>query len=453
MKKLILFCWGMFAFTTVFAQTPASFKYQAVARNSTGTILANQLVGFRISILAGSQTGTSVFRETHETTTNEYGLVNLEIGNGTNFLGSLAEIDWGSDAFFIKIEMDPNGGNSYILMGVSQLLSVPYALRAKTVDVDRVNDADADPENELQVLQLSDNLLTLTRGGGTVTLPLAGGNDNWGTQVVLTDATLSGDGTLVHPLKIADNGITTVKLANESVTGDKVSRLGAVAGQALKWNGTTWAPGDDAASYWSKSGNNLSYMEGNIGIGMTPIGDRLEMFKADLNYIRLYTTASGTGSGQGMLMGMAGTSQYIWNYENGFIRFGTNNVTRMTITAAGDVGIGSAYPDATLDVQGTVTIGQSGLKFSEIREITGTLDADGVFSFAYPSGYSSSNMRVLSCEVNYAGTAWIGIAGTVNYTTDVAKMFYYLAGSIYIYYPNSAQFQNRDFRMLVMKVE
>ena len=113
------------------AQAPQSFKYQAVARDASGEVLANQQVNFQISILQGSETGTSVYSETHVDSTNQFGLVTLEIGTGTT-TDDFTAIDWGSDTYFIQIEMDASGGTSYTLMGTSQLLSVPYALHAKT---------------------------------------------------------------------------------------------------------------------------------------------------------------------------------------------------------------------------------------------------------------------------------------------------------------------------------
>ena len=88
-------------------------------------------------------------------------------------------------------------------MGTSQLLSVPYAQHALTVENDNVDDADNDPSNEIQTLELSGYDLTLSKGGGTVTLPLTDLGDNWGTQTVQTDATLEGNGTSTLPLKIA----------------------------------------------------------------------------------------------------------------------------------------------------------------------------------------------------------------------------------------------------------
>ena len=110
---------------TVLAQAPQALKYQAVARDNGGNILANQNVSFQISILQGSAGGTSVFVETHTATTNDFGLVNFEVGNGVLVSGDFSTIGWGDDTYFLQIEMDENGGTNYQLMGTSQLLSVP----------------------------------------------------------------------------------------------------------------------------------------------------------------------------------------------------------------------------------------------------------------------------------------------------------------------------------------
>jgi hypothetical protein len=73
-----------------YAQVPEKMKYQAVARDNAGNILSNQLISFRISILQGSSSGTSVYSETHQLTTNDFGLANLNIGNGTIVSGSFS---------------------------------------------------------------------------------------------------------------------------------------------------------------------------------------------------------------------------------------------------------------------------------------------------------------------------------------------------------------------------
>lgn len=72
---------------TVYAQSPYSFSYQAVARNSDGTSISNKSVSFRISILQGSTNGTTQYSETHTLETDVYGIVNLAIGGGTIISG------------------------------------------------------------------------------------------------------------------------------------------------------------------------------------------------------------------------------------------------------------------------------------------------------------------------------------------------------------------------------
>ena len=113
----------------LFAQAPFKFNYQGVARDASGNLLANQAIGLRISIISGSPTGTDQLIETHAPTTNDFGLFNIEIGGGTIVLVNPA-FDLGTDAHFVKVEMDATGGINYIEMGTSQLLSVPYALYA-----------------------------------------------------------------------------------------------------------------------------------------------------------------------------------------------------------------------------------------------------------------------------------------------------------------------------------
>lgn len=132
MKKIFLFV-TLFLFTVnLIAQVPQSFNYQAVVRDVSGNIIADTQVGMRISILQGSVTGTAVCEEEFTPTTNTYGLVTLAIGslNATDF----SVIDWFEGPYFVKVEFDPTGGTNYIEMGISQLLSVPYALLAKTVE-------------------------------------------------------------------------------------------------------------------------------------------------------------------------------------------------------------------------------------------------------------------------------------------------------------------------------
>lgn len=131
MKKVITLCAGLLISAILFAQAPEKMSYQAVIRNTSNTLLTNQTVGMRISILQGSPSGATVYVETQLPTSNTNGLVSLEIGSGTVVSGNMATIDWSMGPYFIKSETDPNGGTNYTITGTSQLLSVPYALYAK----------------------------------------------------------------------------------------------------------------------------------------------------------------------------------------------------------------------------------------------------------------------------------------------------------------------------------
>jgi hypothetical protein len=115
-----------------FGQAPEGFKYQAVVRDAGNTILNNQVVGLRMTIQQGSIGGITVYSETFAPTTNMYGLVNLEVGNGTVISGTFANIDWSAGPYFMETAVDITGGTNYSVMGTSQLMSVPYALYAKT---------------------------------------------------------------------------------------------------------------------------------------------------------------------------------------------------------------------------------------------------------------------------------------------------------------------------------
>ena len=134
MKKLTTFILIVLCAATLFAQAPEKFTYQAVVRNASNSLIANGQVGMRVSILQGSANGSAVYVETQTATTNANGLMTLSIGGGTVQQGTFANIDWANGPFFLKTETDPNGGSNYSVTSTQQLLSVPYALYAKTAE-------------------------------------------------------------------------------------------------------------------------------------------------------------------------------------------------------------------------------------------------------------------------------------------------------------------------------
>ncbi len=234
---ILAFC---FISALAFAQIPQQLTYQAVARNSTGNAIINTAVSVRISIKDVTATGTTLYSETHSVTTNQFGLFTLPVGGGTIVSGTFASINWATNAKFMKVEMDPAGGSTYIDMGTSQLLSVPYALVAGSA----INNPSISLNDLTDVTSTGATTNQVLLWNGTQWVPgnISGG-DNWGTQTAVTNSTLSGNGTSVSPLGLAQQG--------------------ASSGQVLKWNGTNWAPGAD----------NVGASSGSVNVTARLIGD------------------------------------------------------------------------------------------------------------------------------------------------------------------------------------
>ncbi len=109
MKRTLFLFSAMLISSLSFAQAPGAFKYQAVVRDNSGNLIAEQVIGLQIDILKGSTDGSSVYTETHSVTTNTLGLVNLQIGNGTT-TDDFSTINWGEDDYFIQVSLDTTGG-------------------------------------------------------------------------------------------------------------------------------------------------------------------------------------------------------------------------------------------------------------------------------------------------------------------------------------------------------
>lgn len=190
---------------TISAQAPQGFNYQATVRNNSGALIINKSVSFKFNIIPTSATGTPVYSETQTITTDDVGQVSLVIGRGTATTGTFATIDWGTRTYFLGIEL--NTGNGFIAMGSTQLLSVPYALYAKSS-----GNAIAPGTVNGQILYWN----------GTAWVTLAPGAN--GTNLKLNNG-----------LPVWENSVGSIP-------------SGTATGQLLYWNGTAWvtlAPGTD----------------------------------------------------------------------------------------------------------------------------------------------------------------------------------------------------------------
>ncbi|MCB9231848.1 MAG: tail fiber domain-containing protein [Bacteroidia bacterium] len=257
-KRVVLMILGLFmALNGLFAQVPQKVNYQGIARDGNGNPLLNTQVGLRLTIHAGAPAGTVVFQETHSPSTNGFGLFNVILGAGTLVSGNFSTIQWGSNSFFFEIELDPNGGTSYTSVGNNQLISVPYALHARTVEVDSVNDADSDPLNEIQFLSKTGNVISLSSGGGSVVL-----NDDDPTNELQTlsksgnTITLSNGGSVVLNDDDPTNELQTLSISGNNLSlsnGNTVTLPSSTSGADNDW-------------LWGSAG--IHHDSLNVGIGL-----------------------------------------------------------------------------------------------------------------------------------------------------------------------------------------
>ncbi len=270
MKRFLLLFPALMIGVFISANTIKNFNYQAIVRNSEGELVANQSVQIQLTIIDAEADGDEIYSETHTVTTNEVGLINLSIGTGTSNLGTFESIQWGENSKFMKVEIDL--GSGFTDMGTFQLQSVPYANYA--FDVENKDDADADPTNEIQDLNLTGNILTITNKINPTEINLApfqGDNtDEQELSLSGTSLSISGGNTidvssLLDGVDDADNDpvneIQTLTFLDDTLqisSGNKIA-----------------FPYD--SSLWSLNGNKVYYNTGNVGIGSVNPVSNLEV--------------------------------------------------------------------------------------------------------------------------------------------------------------------------------
>ena len=181
MKKLVTLLFAIATFATLYAQVPKGFNYQAVVRNSAGNLMINRNVGVNISILQGSETGTVVYSQESNVTTNANGLFTLIVGDNSN---DFANINWANGPYYIKSEIDLNGGRNYTLSTIQKILAVPYAHYANTART-------ADGLTGGIFLTLNGDTLSISGGNYVILPPSRRGTVEW-------------DSVLHHPTRLSE---------------------------------------------------------------------------------------------------------------------------------------------------------------------------------------------------------------------------------------------------------
>lgn len=243
MKRILLAAGLMLGTTLAFAQAPEKMSYQAIIRNAGGQVLANQNIGIKVSVLQGSSSGTVVYSERLTGSTNANGLLTMELGTGVVLSGTFNTINWPSGNYYLKTETDPSGGTAYTITGTSQLLSVPYAMFAKSAGG--------------------------VSGGTAFAIPYVNTSTNAGTLFSLTN---NGDGTSLE-------GINTTTTSN----------VAAIRGMV-----TNTSPGGFSAAV-----RGINNGTGGLGIGVygSQDGSGWGVYGVNPSGIGVYGNSTGAGYG------------------------------------------------------------------------------------------------------------------------------------------------------------
>jgi hypothetical protein len=356
------------------AQAPQAFQYQAIARANTGLPIINQNVSIRISIVSTSPTGSILYVETHAPTTNQFGLFTLEVGQGTVANGTFNTINWGSNLHFLKVEMDETGNTAYQDMGTIQLLSVPYALHASTVS--NADDADADPNNELQTLSVAGQDLTIS-GGNTVTLPGGGGGnldaaydfsgaglgriinaDTGPVEVIGTGAVTANKGRL-HASTVGGS-MSTPSIGISGIIGTTGSVGFGVAGEILNSDN----PGAAISAYSIGTGQAFSaLMDGTGAAGSFQVANAASPFSA--------VSGESNGSGSSILGIATGTGRAGEFYTNNasnpsealYVSTNSPNAFGLNVENTANLGAGAGHAIRAVTSQ-SIAVGIQGGNFN-----------------------------------------------------------------------------------------
>ena len=130
MKKLALRFLAVMAVaitTAVSALGQNGFAYQAVIRDANGELVTNKQVEVKFTL---KHDGASCYTETQTVTTNEYGNIQVVVGNGVKVDGDFASVPW--NTFDIKMEVAVNvDGKGEVVLGEVPVQGAPYAMYAQ----------------------------------------------------------------------------------------------------------------------------------------------------------------------------------------------------------------------------------------------------------------------------------------------------------------------------------
>jgi hypothetical protein len=445
MKKIIITAGILFGSFAVQAQAPQAMNYQGIARNNAGVALQNTPMNLRISIIDGSGQGSIVYTESHQITTNQFGLYNIKIGEGKPETGLFEKIEWSSKNKYVKVEVLENG--TYQDLGTTQLLSVPYALYAEKsgTAVTALNDkaARAGTANYLSKFdatgasnaEINSQVFDVAAGVGVnTTAPGARlhiRQTTPGSNVMLmehTDSTGFGRFVFYNDAGFANRAtFTRYGSKNTALIAPQFPGANLLAFGCNKGSFLISTAGDAGISVINGGTGRLKFFAEdstlNVGIGGAAFPQsNVHINNTDgvNNAIRVTNNTSGHLATDGLLISENGNNASITNVENASLTLGTNNTARVAIGANGNVVVNAPTGGNALQVAGTVQITGGAPGASKVL----TSDATGNATwqnFVVPSGTLTGGTGI-----TITGTA-INNTGDLSNTNELQTLS--LAGS------------------------
>ena len=164
MKKLLTLAFVCLAYATSFGQNvPQGIAYQAVAvkdgaysvagQNPQAIYWSNKEIKVRFTIFDTYPNGSSQYSEVHTTSTDEYGVFNLIIGQGSGLSGDFTTIPWELGDAHLQVEIDFENKNTFTLTALEKFWSVPYAFVTNETGTSNTDSALAALNNKFQYLK------------------------------------------------------------------------------------------------------------------------------------------------------------------------------------------------------------------------------------------------------------------------------------------------------------
>ncbi len=351
--------------------------------NYSGQPLAKSPVQIRFSLLKGT---TLEYQETHQTQTDEYGLINLIIGKGIKLSSTtFDDIRWSDTLKTLQVEVKFSSSTSYTEISRNSLNYSPYALYAKSVDYQNIQGKPAG-------LSYFSNDAGLLNQADLASLRLEIKNQI--DQIILNDVPLASDilpgkiklsgdlsGLATAPL-IKDDAISHNKISNGAIHGPKL-RDSSIVDQKIAFGINPAKVGLDLV-------DNTSDLNKPISTA-TQTGLDLKADKTELNAKAPILSPTFTGIVSGVSASMVGLS----NVDN------TSDASK-PISAATQTALDLKASIASVDLKANIT------------------------DLAFKADLSNLNLKAPIASPTFTGTV-SGITATmvglsnVNNTTDLAK--------------------------------